>query len=41
VTIAAEATPNPRLQGWIEGLVTPGLLWDELRLLAKYVEEKS
>ncbi len=41
VTMATEATPSPRLQGWIERLVTPGLLWDELRLLAKYVEEKS
>jgi hypothetical protein len=40
VTIAAEATPSPGLQGWIERLVTPGLIWDELRLLEKYVEEK-
>lgn len=41
VTIAIEVTPSPGLQGWIERLVTPGLLWDELHLLAKYVEEKS
>ena len=41
VTISTEATPSPGLQGWIEKLVTPGLLWDELHLLAKYVEEKS
>jgi hypothetical protein len=41
VTIATEVTPSPGLQGWIERLVTPGLLWDELHLLAKYVEEKS
>ena len=40
VTIATEATPSQGLQGWIERLVTPGLLWDELHLLAKYVEEK-
>jgi hypothetical protein len=39
VTIATEATPSPGLQGSIERLVTPGLLWDELHLLAKYVEE--
>jgi hypothetical protein len=41
VTIAAEATPSPGLQGWVERLVTPALLWDELHLLAKFVEEKS
>jgi hypothetical protein len=38
VTIAAEATPSPGLQGWIERMVTPALLRDELRLLAKYVQ---
>ena len=41
VTIAAEATPSPGLQGWIERLVTPGLLSEEIHLLAKYVEKKS
>ena len=41
VTITTEATPSPGLQGWIERLVTPGLLWDELRLLAEYVEKKT
>jgi len=41
VTITAEATPSPGQQGWIERLVTPGLLWDELRLLEKYVEGRS
>jgi hypothetical protein len=41
VTIAADATPSPGLKGWIERMVTPRLIWDELHLLAKYVEEKS
>ncbi len=41
VTITAEATPSPGLQGWIERMVTPGFLWDELRLLEKYIEERS
>jgi len=39
VTISTETTPSPGPQGWIEKLVTPGLLWDELHLLAKYVEK--
>lgn len=41
VTITAEATPSPGLQGWLERMVTPGLLWEELRLLEKYVQRKS
>jgi hypothetical protein len=39
VTITTEATPSPGLQGWIERLVTPGLLWDELHLLEKYMQK--
>jgi hypothetical protein len=41
VTITAEATPGPGLQECIERLVMPGFLWDELRLLEKYVEESA
>jgi hypothetical protein len=40
VTITADATPNPGSRGWIERIVTPALLQDELRLLAAYVEKK-
>jgi hypothetical protein len=41
VTITAEATPSPGPKGWIERMVTPVLLRDELRLLAEYVQKKS
>ena len=41
LTMATEETPIPGLQGSIGRLVTPGLLWVELHLLAKCVEEKS
>jgi hypothetical protein len=41
VTIAADATPSPGVKGWIERIVTPALLRDELHLLAEYVEKKS
>jgi hypothetical protein len=35
VTIIADATPSPGPKGWIERMVTPALLRDELRLLAE------
>lgn len=41
VTIAADATPSPGLKGWIERIVTPALLRDELHLLAEYVQKKA
>ena len=41
VTITADATPSPGPKGWIERMVSPALLLDELRLLAEYVQRKS
>jgi hypothetical protein len=39
VTIATEAPASSGLEGWVEKLVTPALLWDEVRLLAEYVHK--
>lgn len=39
VTIAADAPASPGLEGWVERMVTPALLWDELRLLGEYVHK--
>jgi hypothetical protein len=41
VTITADATQSPGPKGWIEKMVTPALLRDELRLLAECVQQKS
>jgi hypothetical protein len=38
---APDAAPSPGLKGWIERMVTPALLRDELRLLAECVQQKS
>ena len=41
VTITADATPSHGPKGWIERMITPTLLRDELQLLAEFVQKKS
>lgn len=35
-----DATPSQGLKGWIERMVIPALLRDELRLRAEYMQKK-